>query len=392
MAAAGTDLATLQGRFADFATSYAELPLYSAVCRAVASDPSAALLQAAAPGQDRPVLWLAAIHDLVLREPDLPAARWYASVVGSDHVPKGDPWPDVRQAVLTHQDELRAVIATRTTQTNEVNRCVFLAPALALACADLSDRPVVLVEMGASAGLLLGLDRYRVELAGPRGSVVFGDPASTVSCSGQDRSDRPLADRAGTRRESLVLPQVAARRGVDRHPVDLGDAAAVRWLEACLWPDVPGRVERFRSAVQLLAGTPIPVVAGDMVDDLPEVIDGALRAEAPNAHLVVFSSWALTYVDRSRRPKVATALASLARDGRPVTWLTAEPPKCVPGVEAPTERPEDRGQTTVLAARRWRDRSERAPVILGTSHPHGEWVALETQPALSPRRQGLEVT
>ena len=134
---------------------------------------------------------------------------------------------------------------------------------------------------------------------------------------------------------------MAGRRGIDRHPVDLADTDAVRWLEACLWPDVPGRVERFRSAVSLLAGTRSPVVRGDMVDDLPPLLDDAGRAATADAHLVVFSSWALTYLDRGRRPEVADTLAVAAREGRPVTWLTAEPPHCTPGIEAPAERPED---------------------------------------------------
>ena len=373
MPAAGTDLATLQHRFAEFAASYAELPLYSAVCRAVARDDGCAgLLQAAAPGQDRPVLWLAALHDLVLRQPEVPAARWYASVVGRDRVPSGDPWPDVRRTVLAHADELRAVIGSRTTQTNEVNRSVYLAPSLALACRDQPGRPVVLVEMGASAGLLLQVDRYRVELNGGRGRVVLGDPTSGVRCAGEDRSHRPVGDLA----EHLELPAVAGRCGIDRHPVDLADTDAVRWLEACLWPDVPGRVERFRSAVSLLAGTRSPVVRGDMVDDLPPLLADAGRAATADAHLVVFSSWALTYLDRGRRPEVADALAVAAREGRPVTWLTAEPPHCTPGIDPPAERPADVGQTTVLATRSWRQGSEQPPRVLGTAHPHGEWVDL----------------
>ena len=108
---------------------------------------------------------------------------------------------------------------------------------------------------------------------------------------------------------------MAGRRGIDRHPVDLDDTDAVRWLEACLWPDVPGRVERFRSAVSLLAGTTSPVVRGDMVDDLPPLIAEAGRAATADAHLVVFSSWALTYLDRGRRPEVADILAVAAREG-----------------------------------------------------------------------------
>jgi len=373
VAAERIDLATIQRRFADFAATYAELPLYSKVSRAVSTDDVCAdLLRAASPGQDRPVLWFAALHDLVIRRPELPAARWYASVVGRERVPSGDPWPDVRRTVLAHADELSAVIAARTTQTNEVNRSVYLAPALAMASADQQRDDFVLVEMGASAGLLLQVDRYRVELNGDRGRLVLGDPTSTVRCSGVDRSHRPVGDLA----EPLELPTVAGRRGIDRHPVDLADTDAVRWLEACLWPDVPGRVERFRSAVSLLAGTGSPVVRGDMVDDLSPLLADAGRAATADAHLVAFSSWALTYLDRGRRPEVADALAVAAREGRPVTWLTAEPPHCTPGIDPPAERPADVGQTTVLATRSWRQGSEQPPRVLGTAHPHGEWVDL----------------
>ena len=47
-------------------------------------------------------------------------------------------------------------------------------------------------------------------------------------------------------------------------------------------------------------------------------------------HLVVYTSWSLTYVDRARRPAVAQTLARLAASGRPVSWITAEPAGCVP--------------------------------------------------------------
>jgi hypothetical protein len=72
---------------------------------------------------------------------------------------------------------------------------------------------------------------------------------------------------------------------------------------------------------------------------------------------------------------VATTFAAVARGGRPVTWLTAEPPGCAPGVDAPPARPEERGQTTLLATRSWRDGSQQPPEVLGASHAHGEWVA-----------------
>ncbi len=445
-------VADVQRMFTEFAASYPDLRLYRSICEgAAADDQVAGLLLAARPGQARPVLFLAALHDLVLRRPDVPAGRWYPSATG-EPVPDGDPWPDVRRTCLDHAEELRAVIATRATQTNEVNRVVPLAPLLAQVTADAPGAPVALVEMGTSAGLLLGLDRYRIEITPPGdpGPVVLGDPASTVVCAGVQRSGSSLA--------GLSLPLVASRVGLDLAPVSLDDADGVRWLEACLWPDVPGRLERFRAAVDLLRADPPSVVAGDMVDDL-EAVAHAARAVAaaligappghqahqhqahkgprsspgsderprlrklrrrrarpswfarssgsadqrrstsgrslvtgpsgsPAAtpdladlidgstpiHLVVFSSWALTYVARDRRSLVTEALATLATDGRPVSWLTAESPGCVPGIPGPTPVEGDgppTDESTVLGARRWRDGVELAPARWGTSHPHG---------------------
>lgn len=364
------DLPRLQHRFAQFAATYPELSLYAAICRAVADDPEcAAVLSSARPGQDRPVLWLAALHDLVLATPSLPAARWYASVVGRDRVPAGDPWPDVRETVLAHADTLRGTIATRTTQTNEINRCVYLAPALAAVAADLPGHPLVLVELGASAGLLLHVDRYRVDLEGDGTATVLGDGTSSVRCQGRDRSDAPYATRG-----LPVPPPVVGRAGVDLHPVDLHDDSRVRWLEACLWPDVPGRVERFRAAVDLVSDRPAPVVAGDMVGALPAAVAAADAHTGGDAHLVVFSSWALTYLDRSRRPEVLARLVELAGSGRPVSWVTAEPPGCVPGLP---DTPPTPGQDTVLGLHRWRDGTLLPAQRIGSCHPHGEWVRLD---------------
>lgn len=361
---------------ARFAESFPELTLYAAVCRGAAQDDDVAgLLLAARPGQRRTVLLLAALHDLVLARPDLPAARWYPSVTGRP-VPDGDPWPDVRAAALTHGAELRAVIAARQTQTNEANRAVHLAALVARATADVPDAPVVLVELGASAGLLLGLDRYRIEVGAPDapGATVLGDPASPVRCRGELRA----GSVAG-----LGLPRVVGRVGLDLDPVRHDDARELRWLEACLWPDQPDRLERFRAAVAVLSADPPHLVRGDMVADLGRVAaaavsDGDARAGA-RCHLVAISSWALTYVDPQRRAGVGDTLAGLAADGRPVSWLTAEPPGCAPGLPdvAPTDPlGEATAPETVLGARTWRDGVELPAAVHGWSHPHGTWLCL----------------
>ncbi|MDN5768187.1 MAG: DUF2332 domain-containing protein [Humibacillus sp.] len=364
----GLELSDVQTMFAEFATNLPELPLYAAICRGVAADPEAAApLLAASAGQRRPVLWLAALHDLVLRDPAVAAARWYAGAAARDPAPPGDPWPDVRCTVLEHRDTLTETIATHSTQTNEVNRAVYLAAAFGAACADVAEQTVALVEMGASAGLLLLLDHYRIERRSSHGNSLVGAPHSPVVCVGEDRSD--------TVSPAAPLPIVASRVGLDLHPVAIDDVVGLRWLEACLWPDVPGRLERFRSAVELAREHPPTLVRGDMVDDLAAVVALAQQNARPSSQVVVFSSWALTYVARERRQRVAEVLDRAAARGVPVSWVTAEPMGCMPGVTLPPSLTAH-DATTVLAVRRWRDGSETEPRVLGTCHPHGEWIDL----------------
>lgn len=379
-------LTRIQRRFAEFAAEHADLPLYAALCRNLAvDDEPAGLLLSARPGQARPVLWLAALHDLVLRHPGSVAAQWYPSVGGAQATAVGDPWPDVRAFALAHREELTGVIARRRTQTNEVNRAVHLAVGLAAASADLPGSPVALVELGASAGLLLGIDKYAVELTTSSGSVVLGEVASPVRCVGVDRSDVGLRLLCG----GLSLPRVTSRVGIDLEPVSLNDDEGVRWLEACLWPDVPGRVERFRSARDLLRADPPPVLRGDMVELLPRAIATVRREAGPAAHVVVLSSWALDYLTESGRTATEAAIRDAALTASSLSWLTAEPPGSAPGIVQPAGR-RDGAAGTIVGLRRWRRGQELPAVSLGVCHPHGQWVDLDIP--FDGWRQGASTT
>lgn len=358
-------MGSIKDRLAAWSQEASDLPLYAAICAGSAADDDvAALLLAARPGQARPVLLLAALHDLVLDHPDLPIARWYRSVHPEDALASGDPWPEARAALLEHTDRIREVIATHSTQTNEVNRCVYLVAMLQRACADIPDQSVGLVEIGASAGLLLGIDSYHTTLVASGGEHnSHGSAVSAVQCVGDDRSAAPL--------DAITLPPILDTRGLDLTPVDLRDTAAVRWLAACLWPEVPGRYERFTAAVDLIRAHPPVVDRGDMIDDLPDTL-----ARVGGEHLVLFSSWALTYTDSARRPLIADHLAEVARDGRAVSWISAEPPRCVPGIPLP-DRLQDAPGATILGAHQWRNGAELPPQYWGTAHPHGHWIAFE---------------
>lgn len=368
--------AEVRRHFELFAAAFPDLELYRRLAQGCAADPEVAgLLTAARAGQERPVLLFAAVHDLVLADPSIELARWYRSVTPAADLARSDPWPVFRATALDHAEHLRDVIATHATQTNEVNRSVLLAVLCSAACADQAERPVALVELGTSAGLLLGIDRYCIEV----GDAIVGDASSPVRLAGQVR---------GTAQPDLsAFPTtIAQRTGIDLDPVPLDDSEAVRWLEACLWPDQPWRVERFRAAVTLMRSDPPDLVSGDFVDRLGEVAGETSQ----DTHLIVFSTWALTYVARGRRHEIERLLGACASSGRPVSWLTAEPPGCVPGIEPPPwegdhgpvgageAEPETSQPDTVLGLHRWRNRHALEPGALGWSHPHGNWLRLTT--------------
>src|SRR5262245_9581969 len=168
-------------------------------------------------------------------------------------------------------------MATRRTQTNEVGRCSILLPAL-------PPGPLALVEVGASAGLCLLLDRFHYQL----GPTTLGERASPVHLRCRNTGPVPVPTK---------LPTIVWRRGLAANPIDVRDEGAVRWLLACVWADHPDRRRRLEGAIELARAHPLVVNAGDLVDDLPPL----LAAVPEDAQLVVFHSAVLGYLDLDRR-------------------------------------------------------------------------------------------
>src|SRR5439155_17297517 len=91
--------------------------------------------------------------------------------------------------------EVAEIMETRRTQTNEVGRCAVLLPAL-------PPGPLALVEVGASAGLCLLLDRFLYDY----GSAWTGAASSPVRLQCKVIGGAPLP---------AAIPEVVWRRGLD---------------------------------------------------------------------------------------------------------------------------------------------------------------------------------
>ena len=114
--------------------------------------------------------------------------------------------------VIGHMDELRQLMRTRSTQTNEPGRCAVLLPLLASL-----RQPIALLEVGAAAGLCLLCDRYGYDYEGHR--VGPADAPVVFPCN--PIGSVPLPER---------VPRVVWRCGVDLDPLDVTDPDTAAWL------------------------------------------------------------------------------------------------------------------------------------------------------------------
>ena len=255
-------------------------PLYARVCRRLADDPR---VGGVAPdlGWDLPLRLLGGLHYLVL---------------GGE-----ESWDDLDAALERHGPFLRRWCAEQEVQTNEVQRSWALLPAFL----SLDDgRPFDLVELGPSAGLNLLWDRYAYRYS----SGVWG--SGELELVGNDRIAPPA-----TLFERRV--QVVRRRGVDLSPVDVTTADGARVLQAFVWPDQTGRLNRLRRAIEVARRDPPELIRGDYVAALPSL----LRDRVDGAQLVVFQTASTMYLDRPGAERLRAALHKAGKE-EPLVFVT----------------------------------------------------------------------
>jgi hypothetical protein len=301
------ELASVAQRFA-YTPEFASSPLYQSLAQTVARTP--ALLRLAArgrPGQYPTFLFFAAVHALLLAGADHRLARFYPSIVGDSAHPPDEAGPALIDFCAAFEPALATLIQTRLVQTNVVKRALALRLGLA-AVGHLVTAPVHLVEVGASAGLLLRCDRYGYTL----GDRHFGDPRSPVHIAAAWRGDVAAPDLD-------ALPTLASVTGVDLHPLDARAADDQRWLEALVWPENRHEADLLRRALALVAADPPSIRAGDAIDVCP-----TLAAELPPGEpRVVFHAITRLHVPADRLGAFDAALATLGHDA-PLYWLSLE--------------------------------------------------------------------
>ncbi len=321
-------------------------PLYEAFTVGVAKDEEIkALAHTVRPGQPPANVLFAAVHFLLLRGAQHPLRRYYANLNGGQRPSDlSGAYPAFRDFVLAHRDELAPLIATRTTNTNEIGRSAALHAGFRAVAAEAGE-PLHLIEIGPSAGLNLVWDRYGVRYTSAGHAYQSGARDAGVTIVVPLRGEKIPPHGAN--------PRVASRVGLERSPVDLASADERDWLRALVWPDQVERFARLEAALRVVGTEKLPIRQGDALELLPEALGEIPRDETA---CVYHSFVTYQFPDAAR-----TALDDLlvgASVRRPVWRLSWE--GTLSG-EAP------------LLLYSYRD-GMKEKRTLGLGHPHGGWL------------------
>ncbi len=332
-----------------------DYPLYQALAAGVADNGDLLeMIAGCRPAAHDPNLLLASVQYLLLNGADHPLADLYGDRSQPDRASLRRAGALFSAFCGEHRDSIVDLLGTRHVQTNETGRCSGLAVGLAEAAARLG-QPLNLVDAGASAGLNLAIDEYRLDF-GAAGACGPHDSPVLLPCR--------IRGAPGFRAPDPV--PIGRRVGLDRAPVDVTDEVAARWMLACIWPG-KGRQERARAAMRLRAGRPLPVVAGDMVDDLGEL----LEAMRPGPTVVV-TSWSYSYLPSGVRPRFLQILRDESKH-QPLAWLCLDllgvEPLFTPITPAPAGEP-----IPSLIGLAVLDTGRLAVRPVALTHSHGSWL------------------
>ena len=241
---AGTTLADrFRAHSQAIAASHAPSPLYaelmsrmaddldaggvvSRICRGWEGSPSGSVVQ---------LRLLGGLHRMVLRG-DVPELAAYYRTAGGT-LDASTVWPVAHQVLTARADELADALAIAP-QTNEPGRSAALLTGVLHAVRRSGLSRVRLLEVGASGGLNLLVDRFRFE--------------------GSDWAHGPV-DSALVLRDAVRGPvqqpfpswSVVERRGCDLEPVDVWQPDGRLRLRSFVWPDHVDRFQRLDAALEV---------------------------------------------------------------------------------------------------------------------------------------------
>lgn len=242
----------------------------------------------------------AALHALVLEKINHSLVEVYPPHPASDEALSNA----VFSAIKSHEQFIREWLKSPP-QTNEVRRAAPIIAGLN-SCLARYPLPVMISELGASAGFNLLLDRYSLDMG--RNLQHASNPILTLSPEwmGLIPAQQPM--------------HITDRAGVDINPLDPMDRSDYLRLLSYTWADQCDRLDR----IKLIAPHQItPVDKGDASQWLPN----RLMAQPDQTLHFVFHTIALQYFPQESKEKIIKTLndaGKTATSTRPLAYMSME--------------------------------------------------------------------
>ena len=232
---------------------------------------------------------LAGVHRIVLSGQARELEARYPSTGGDGDAAAA--WPAVRALIAGGRAEVVEALG-HPLQTNAPTRAKALVGALCLVAAE-TGLPLRLLELGASAGLNLRLDRFRYE----QDAEAFGPRDSPVRFVDFLTGGRPPLG-AGF--------EVVERAGCDLNPLDPATDEGKLTLLACIFPDEFARFDLLERAIAVARATPATVERAD----LARWVADRLARSRPGLATVVYHTIVWPYLPGAVREAAEAALAA----------------------------------------------------------------------------------
>jgi hypothetical protein len=256
-------------------------------------------------GDSVPLRLMGALHALVRADKNSELAGVYPP--HHSNVTVDDLWRAVSNSFTTHNDFILDRLKGPP-QTNEVRRAA-ATMALFLEVGRQTGLPLILSEVGASAGINLHLDDFHIQL----GDRHVGEASSSVKLSPKWYGNPAPEGKL----------EIVSRAGCDLIPVDPGLFEDRERLMSFIWADQQDRIERTAAALEIAANKTLRVEKADAIDWLARRVT---KPHEGSAH-VIYSTIAWQYLPKGaqmRGEEIIRTAGDRATKEAPLAWVMME--------------------------------------------------------------------
>lgn len=252
-------LATIFTRFAE-QEAKGSSPLYEYWSLKIAQDIELlSLVQFIPNNQPKPNLFFAAVKYLSF-EKQHHLSYYYKNSTPSEFA---HSFIHLKDFCQQFREPLQDIFQTKLVQTNELNRAAYLYPIFSGIQAK-HQKPLSLIEIGTSAGLLLNLDQYRYEIEEGETKQIYGNENSKVQI---------VAENIGQSIGELSELNIENRIGIDLNIVDLQQDEGYRWMQSLIWPEHIMRKQQLENVQELNSEVRKTLLEGDFLTLIPKIIE-----------------------------------------------------------------------------------------------------------------------